>query len=269
MPDSRDIASRMKMYEKLTASTLMPLLPAMARLDGKAFHAFTKGLPRPFDERLTALMVQTTKWLMEETSAIVGYTQSDEISLIWLGQDYKTQMVFGGRVQKLTSVLAALCSVYFNKQLPNFIPEKTDRLPVFDCRVWNVPTKGEAANCLIWRQQDAARNSISMASQAVYSHNQLMNKNCSEMHEMLFARGINWNNYPGFFKNGTLLRRRKITRPFTTSEIEKLPPKHEARRNQELMIERNEIQTSFAILTKVTNRVEFLFDEEEPIASGA
>lgn len=259
-----DLGTRMKHYEQLTNKSLMPLLPVCIRLDGKAFHNFTKGLRRPYDERLIALMVETTKWLMEQTSAIVGYTQSDEISLIWLGANYKTQMNFGGRIQKLTSILAALCSVRFNKMLPSFIEEKRNESPVFDCRVWNVPTLEEAVNVLIWRQQDATRNSITMAAQSQYSHNQLMNKSSNQMQDMLFAKSINWNDYPESFKRGTLLLRRKIVCPFTPEELKKLPAKHQAHQNPDLQIERNRIGLFYPIITQIANRVGFLFEGEEP-----
>lgn len=260
------LGDRMKFYEKMYSGDemLMPLIPCVARLDGRAFHTFTRGLDRPFDPRLTTLMCNTTYKLMEEVDAHVAYTQSDEITLVWWVRDYKSQMTFAGRVQKLTSVLASLCSVLFNRMMPDVLPEKKDYMPVFDCRVFNVPTAEEAVNCLIWRQQDATRNSISMAAQAFYSHNELMGKNCDEMQEMLFQRGINWNKYPEYFKNGTMYLRRKVFRPFTTEELDALPPKHEARQNPDLQVERNSLETCYHILTKIQNRVGFVFDGEHP-----
>jgi tRNA(His) 5'-end guanylyltransferase len=261
--DKDSLGDRMKFYEGngVGEQRLIPMVPVLARLDGKAFHTFTRGLRRPFDQRLSNLMVDTTKFLVAETNAKVGHTQSDEITLVWLTDSYDSEMYFDGRIQKLVSILAARCSVFFNRELAARIPEKADAFPVFDCRVWNVPNKTEAINALIWRQNDATRNSISMAAQANFSHKQLQGKSCDEMQKMLFQeKGINWNDYPDFFKRGTFVQRRTVVRPFTTDEIDKLPPKHEARRNPDLKIERSEIRVvEWPQLTKVINREDLVF----------
>lgn len=250
----------MKMYEKLYSGDdiLMPLIPALARLDGKTFHTFTRGLQRPFDPRLTELMRITTAFLVESTNAVVGYTQSDEISLVWSSDDYKTERMFGGRVQKLASVLAATASVFFNRNL-HLLPEKKDELPVFDCRVWSVPNQEEAINYLIWRQQDCTRNSISMAAQSKFSHKALMNKSCDEMQEMLFQKGINWSEYPEAFKNGRFFIRKRIFRPLTVRELDLLPEKHYARLDPTAVYSRLITEESSVILTKIENRVEYIF----------
>jgi tRNA(His) 5'-end guanylyltransferase len=124
------------------------------RLDGKGFSKFTKGLKRPYDERLSNLMVETTKYLVKETNANCGYTQSDEITLVWYSDSYESKIYFDGRLFKMISDLASMCSVYFNRQLPNFLPEKVDKMPRFDCRVFNLPTKEEAVNVFLWHEQD-------------------------------------------------------------------------------------------------------------------
>ena len=141
----------------------------------------------------------------------------------------------------MISDLASMCSVYFNRQLPNFLPEKVDKMPRFDCRVFNVPTLDEAVNTFLWREQDATKNSISMAAQSVYSHNQLNGKTGSDKQEMLFQKGINWNDYPDFFKRGSYIQRKRTLTKFSTEELEKLPQKHQARLNPNLEIERWEI----------------------------
>ena len=103
-----DFGDRMKLYEGAESSRrLMPLLPIMARLDGRSFHSFCRGLNRPFDERFKSLMVSVTKFLVEETNAVVGYRQSDESSLCWYSDNIKSQVFFDGRIQKMCSILAA------------------------------------------------------------------------------------------------------------------------------------------------------------------
>ncbi|HUR54719.1 MAG TPA: tRNA(His) guanylyltransferase Thg1 family protein [Gemmataceae bacterium] len=188
---SDSLGDRMKTYETAEAgSTLMPLLPALARLDGRGFSAFTRGLERPFDKRLSGLMVETTTFLVKETNAVCGYTQSDEISLGWVAPSFDSQIFFAGRVQKMNSVLAALCSVYFNGRLREVMPpEYAARTPVFDCRVWNVPTLDEAANVLLWRELDAWKNSVAMAARHYYPHEEIQAKSCAEMHELLWKKG--------------------------------------------------------------------------------
>ena len=188
-----DLADRMKCYEMIGAGQrLMPNLPVCLRLDGKAFHRWTRGLRRPYDERLHMLFDETTKFLVEASDAVIGYTQSDEITLIlYNGGQPDAQILFNGRVSKLTSVLASMATAKFNALVPSILPEKHNRLACFDGRVWNVPTEQEAVNCLIWRELDATRNSIQMAAQALYSHKQLHQKNTSQMQEMLWQKGIN------------------------------------------------------------------------------
>lgn len=260
-----DMGDRLKDFEQMEAGRkLLPTLPVCIRIDGKGFSRWTKGLQRPYDERMSNLMIATTKALVEETNALVGFTQSDEISLILYSDDYKKEIFFDGKIQKLVSVIASMATGYFNLLRPQFIPEKTD-VAFFDCRVWNVPNLTEATNTILWREFDATKNSISMAARHYYSHKQLDSKNGSEMQEMLFAKGVNWNDYPGFFKRGSYLRRVKKQTKFTIEEINNLPEHHEARRNPDLTIERSVVETiTLPPLSKVENRVDVLFFGAEP-----
>ena len=264
---SDSLGDRMKQYEAAEAGRrLMPLLPAFARLDGRAFHSFVRGLERPFDKRLSDLMLDTATFLVRETNAVVGYTQSDEISLAWAPEGYDSQIFFVGRVQKMTSTLTGLCAMYFNRRLSAFLPtEYADRLPVFDARVWNVPTLEEAANTFLWRELDATKNSISMAARAYYEHSEIHDKSGSEMQELLWKKGVNWNDYPAFFKRGTYIRRRKVQRLFTATEREALPEKHAARSNPALVVERTECSPlALPPLATIENRAGVLFRGEEP-----
>lgn len=264
---SDDFGDRMKLYEMAEAGRrFMPMLPIIARIDGRSFSKFTKGLERPYDVRLSDLMLNTTKFLVKETNACCGYTQSDEITLAWYSPEYKSEVFFDGRISKMTSTLAALATVYFNKELYRLPPTHADKMPTFDCRVWNVPNIIEGANAFLWREQDATKNSISMAARAYFSHFEIMNKNGSEMQEMLFQKGINWNDYPNFFKRGSYLQKRNVVRKFTADEINKLPVKHEARFNCDLEISRTEIKLleNLPPLGKIINRSEFIFFGAEP-----
>ncbi len=167
----------------------------------------------------------------------------------------------------MTSVLAATCSVWFNQFVQQHLPEDyVKKMPVFDCRVWQVPTLAEAVNVFQWREFDATKNSISMAAQSKFSHKQLFEKHTGQMQEMLFQAGINWNDYPEFFKRGTYVQRRTLTNKFTTEELERLPPKHDAHKNPEMTFERHEVrQLEMPPLARVQNREQVIFLGEEPL----
>lgn len=262
-----DLGERMKGYEMAEAGRmLMPGLPIMVRCDGKAFHTFCCGLKKPFDVRLTNLMIETTKFLVEETNAIVGFCQSDEISLILYTEKPESQLFFNGRIQKLTSVVASMATAFFNRNLPIALPEKADKFAYFDCRVWNVPSQMEAANALIWRELDATKNAISMAAQHYFSHKELQGKHGGEMQEMLFSKGVNFNDYPSFFKRGSYVRRVRKAVKFTFDEICKLPEKHEARTNPDLVVERSVVErVELPQMSKVSNKVGVFFGGEDPL----
>lgn len=250
------LGNRMKMYEYAEAGRqLMPLLPAMARLDGRSFSSYTKGLPRPYCPQFQKLMQDTAEHLLKESCAHVAYTQSDEITLCWLQPAFDSEIYFARKVQKMVSTLAAEAAAFFNKNA-TFGREK---LATFDCRVWNVPNLEEAANCFVWRENDAAKNSVQSAARSEYSHGQCLGKKLGELHEMLFQKGINWNNYPPAFKRGTYFKRQVIKKVLTEAELESLPEKHNARLNPGHEFERNVVTQHFWWLAKDENRVDTLF----------
>ena len=261
-----EFGDRMKYLEQMEAGRrVLPLLPVMARLDGRSFHNFTRGNEKHFDSNFCSLIIVLAEFLVQETGACMGYTQSDEISLCWYSSNYRTQIFFDGKIQKMVSTLAALVSAKMQKLLPDYFPKKSDELPMFDCRVWTVPTREEAANVFLWRELDATRNSISSAAQFHYSSSQLHKKNSSEMQELLHQKGVNWNDYPDYFKRGTFIQRRKVFSKFTPKEIEKLPVHHAARKDPDLTVERSWVERiKMPPFTKVTNRVGVIFDGEEP-----
>jgi len=265
------LGDRMKQYETLESGRrLMPGLPVLARIDGRSFSHFTRDLQRPFDPHLSRVMIDTTRFLVEETGALAGYTQSDEISLMWHNEDPEVEMLFDGRIQKLSSVLAAISTVEFNRLLRESLPSHVDRRPVFDCRVWSVPSREEAANTFLWRERDATKNSVSMAARAFYSHLELHGKSSRQMQAMLLEKDVNWNDYPSFFKRGTFVQRKPTLRRFTTSEIESLPPKHHARIDSELEYERWEtLEIEMPPFGRVRNRVDVLFARDTPIVGDS
>jgi len=228
-PSKDSLGDRLKQQEQVEAGRRADHgAPLMARLDGRAFHTFTRGLPRPYDVRLSSLMIDTARYLVEQTHARVGYTQSDEISLVWWNDDpaAESTYLFDGKIQKLTSVLAAMASAYFTRYLPERIPEKADQLAMFDCRVWNVPTKHEAFLNFLWRQDDAIKNSISMAAQAHFSHKRLHAVDSESKKQLLRELNKPWEDEPTFFKSGTFVRRETQMRPISAEQLAKIPEKY-------------------------------------------
>lgn len=200
---------RIKALEALSAKTVLNEdEPICVRIDGKAFHTYTKGLERPYDKRLSNSMINTMNFLVEKTDAKLGYTQSDEISLVYFKMTGNQQTYFGSRVQKLVSVLSSMATAKFNDEVRKSIPEKDGVFAYFDCRVWNVPTLQDAAEVFVWRQEDAIKNAVSMAASAYYSHKQLHGKNSLEKKEMLLNKGYAWDDFPDFFKTGTFAMRK-------------------------------------------------------------
>ena len=251
----------MKAYENQTCGIkMLPLIPVIARLDGKGFSKFTKGLKRPYDERLSNLMIETTKYLVKETNANCGYTQSDEITLMWYSDSHESKIYFDGRLFKMISDLASMASVFFNSKLAEYLPEKKDKLPRFDCRVFNVPSVEEAVNVFYWREKDATKNSITMAASEFYLHNFLMGKNGSEKQELLFQKGINWSeDYCTHFKRGTYIQRKIKTGILSKEEQYLLPENHNARKDPNFTFERKVVvELELPPLSKVKNKIDVI-----------
>lgn len=261
------LGDRMKMYESAEAGRVfMPMIPIVARMDGRSFSSFTKGMARPYDSRMSEAMIKTTEHLVRETNALMGYTQSDEITLVWFEESLKSQVWFNGRISKMISSLASETTLAFYEQVCELMPEFKHKRPRFDARVWQVPTMIEAANAFLWREMDATKNSIQMAGRHYFSHKQLHKKNTAEIKDMLInEKGVNWNQYPDFFKRGTFIQRRVTSEAFSREELDSLPPKHKAHTDPDLRIERSYIRAvPMPPFLKVANREDVIFMGAEP-----
>ena len=209
-----ELGKRMKNYEFVTRNYLTCRTPVIVRIDGKAFHTFTKGLEKPYDTNLMRLMQDTTLSLCEQVEGCkLGYTQSDEISLLLTDWNKnETQAWFQNNLSKIISITASITTLEFNKNILILGLCGTDTVwqdkvmkALFDSRAFNLP-KEEVCNYFIWRQQDATRNAIQLVGQSEFSYNELQNKSCNQIQEMLFQeKGINFNDYPISFKRGTCI----------------------------------------------------------------
>lgn len=261
------IAEWCKWLEKnFSPEIMIPTLPVILRLDGNNFSKWVVGLNRPFDERLSELMVETTKFLVEETNAVIGYTQSDEITLVLYSADRSSLIYNDGKKQKILSKLTAKCVNFFNSKRLELLPGH-DKIATFDCRVYQTPTLNDATIQLLWRENDATKNSISMLARSLFSHSSIMNLNGHEMQDkMMLEKNVNWNELETRFKRGTYVKRTKTSRPYTKDELESLPEKHNARRNPDLLIERNIIEKiDMPIFNKIKNKVGVVFNTETPV----
>ncbi len=180
-----ELAERMKAYEGVFKGSLMPKTPAIIRIDGKAFHSWTKGLDKPFDAKFYAAMATTAKELVcNIQGAVFAYGQSDEISILLKDYEtYDTEAWFGGAIQKIASVSASMATAYFNHNVQALKIE--DRpLAFFDSRVFSIPAH-EVANYFIWRQQDFIRNSVQTCARHYLGHKACHGLNRNEMLQAL------------------------------------------------------------------------------------
>lgn len=225
--DTSNLAARMKGYEVIAKGQLIKRMPVAIRIDGKAFHTFTRSMQKPFDKNLVRAMQETTLKLCQNIQGCVfGYTQSDEITLILIDyQTLETSAWFDNEIQKICSIAASMATLYFNKEFTQRIklfgynPEKMNwedyckyyevyekaiaKGAMFDARCFNIP-KEEVANLIYWRQLDAMRNSVQMVGQCWFSHKELQGKSCNNIKEMLAQRNLTpWDEYATYLKRGS------------------------------------------------------------------
>lgn len=236
MPVKDELGMRMKeFYEEVPKTRLVRRMPVAIRIDGKAFHTFTRGFQKPFDKILVKSMQDTMKYLCENIQGcVLGYTQSDEITLILVDyQNLNSCAWFDYEVQKMCSISASMATMAFNKfftknvnyfemthehddtinEYCTTLVNAAEKGAMFDARCFNIP-KEEVCNLIYWRQLDATRNSIQMVGQANFSHKELQKKSCNMIQEMLFAeKGINWNDYSTYLKRGSCCIKTTIQNP--------------------------------------------------------
>lgn len=268
MIDIDDLGDRMKAYEaEETSRKVSPTLPMYARIDGRAFSTFTRDMAKPFDMAMLSAMAWTTRALVEKTHARIGYTQSDEISLVW-APDGET--LFGGKVHKLTSILASFATSALMRAIHDSWPadralDLSSRLPHFDARVFSLPSRTEAANAILWRAMDAKKNAVSSAARTMFSAKKLHGKNQHDMREMMRGEGIDFDTrYPADFRFGSFWRRRTASRELTADELSKIPEKHRPTgpvlRSSIVKVEMTDY------FHRIANREAVIFDGAEPAA---
>lgn len=259
------LRDRQRFYERYSTDyRFLPGLPVVVRLDGRSFHSFTRSLKRPFDDRFREVMVHVTKCLVEETGAIIGYTQSDEITLVLYKSDPKSQIYFNGYRQKIESVLSAKASVVFVLKAQEYWPDLVrNSAPVFDCRAFMVPSREEAINNLLYRVRDSVRNSIMQLSLSRYSHEDLQGIDSKKKQEMLWKAGVNWNDLPMLYKEGMFVAYRELAFQVSPERLASIP---EAYRPSTMWYYRRKIlELNLPKFASIKNQVGVVFLGEDPI----
>jgi len=231
---------RMKAYEKEYTSAYVPIDQILCvRIDGKGFSKFTKGFKKPFDDILGETMKKTMMALVKETHASIGYTSSDEITLIYTPGEKSAEYIFGGKVSKINSILASMATFHFNKLLSVYID--VDKPAFFDCRAWAVPDLAEASNVLLWRVQDARKNSISSFFRWTAGHSKMHGLSGEEMKAVLMSdHSADWSKLPNKYKYGTYAKPVTVESYLTQEELVKIP--HKMWPDAEVLIKRTKIQ---------------------------
>ncbi len=238
--DKKTILDEVMEYEKVETSRACSDL-VMVRLDGRGFSNFTRNFIKPYDEDFANCMISTTTLLMQETNAVLGYTQSDEITLVINKSHEAQQIYFGGRFQKIASSLSAFATIKFN----NLLPEERRKLqPMFDARAWTMPKEKVGLN-IIARELNCVKNSITNLSLAFFSHKELMNKNSTEKLMMLRTLGVEWKDQPEHFRRGFYIQKKTKENKRIFAPVIGIP-----------------------YIKDIINRDAFIFNGEEPILSA-
>jgi tRNA(His) 5'-end guanylyltransferase len=201
-----DIGVRFKTnYEAPACYHLTRRTPVVVRVDGRAFHTFTrKNFKRPFDGKFIDAMVGAAMYVASQMQGFkLGYVQSDEASFLLTDYDnFQTEPWFGYRKSKVETVCASLMTAGFARCMRLCdVPD----LATFDARAFNIP-ESEVVNYFLWRARDWQRNSVQMYARAHFSHQLLQKCSHADIHEMLHSKGLNWaTDLMGDERNGTYL----------------------------------------------------------------
>ena len=261
------LGDRMKSFESVhTQISLVPGIPVYVRIDGRAFHTFTRGLQKPFDLDFAWTMKEVTKHLHDKTNAFISYVQSDEISLCYLEP---SKMPFETRLFKLESVLAGMASaafcVYGSKTKLKDRIEKM--IPHFDCRVCQMPLE-EIPNMLLFRERDCLKNAITLVALEHFSNKQIHKKNSDEKIKMLADVRVDFNkDIDEDFRFGSWFRRVVFQKELDAETLAKIPEKQRMLdENGKMFVTRSEVrQLKLGMpLSKIENRLAVVLGDEQP-----
>lgn len=261
-----NLGDEVKYFESLESTRKLDLTsPICVRIDGRNFSKLTKNMKKPFDDNMSNIMMETTKWLVEKTNALIGYVQSDEITLIFFKKPEEVEFLFSGRIQKLNSILSGMTSSKFCIEMMKHNPELIENhIPHFDCRIWNVPTKQVAAMTVLWRSQDARRNAINTIAHSIIDHSKLQNKNQKQLLQLIKENNISFEkDFTLYEKHGAFFQKKKKLMKISEEIWNKIPEKNKPN-NQ--YVNRSVVERlNIGYFGDVINQVPVIFDSETPI----
>ena len=194
--------AKMRSLEYFHNLKLLSETYTVIRVDGRSFSNFTSSdkFDKPFDLTFHSWMVETTKALVNELGGIYGYTESDEISILF-PPDWD---LFNRSVEKLVSISASIASSTFTHLSSSIVS--------FDSRIISLVNKSQVIDYFLWRQADATRcalNGYSYWTLRSLGHSArkatiiLDEKTREFKNELLFENGINFNEVPPWQRRGT------------------------------------------------------------------
>jgi len=285
---TESLGDRMKAYEEGTRSYIDHKTPLVMRLDGHCFSKFTRGLKKPYEEWLHKIMVKVTAQLVNDYNAVLGFTQSDEITLVFLPQmlDGAYQpYIFNNQIQKLVSLAASNATNIFTMELLTLIhtkqivpedykPQTFEKLSrpraYFDARIFNVPSLTECYNNVYWRSTyDCIRNSISMTAQTHFPHKALQNLSTKQLLQKLKdEKQLDWEEMDPEFKYGTFIKKKIVFKPQQLQKVVKTDDVNEEEKQEdenkegENLVQRRKLYAFTLHLPKHDDKIEdFLFSK--------
>ncbi len=260
------LADRIKSYEVVETARQVPSgSPIVIRVDGNGFSKFTKGMSKPFDKNFLSAMEAMTQFVVSRTDAVIGYTQSDEATFI-LKNDENKNTLFGARIPKLTSIFSSLATAGFLKEAIHYWPELcAKRMPVFDARVFGVPSPMEAYNAVLSRELDATKNAISMLASYHFSHKSLLNKTGEEKKVRLLEEvGVSFDDLPDRIKRGVYVRNMPRELYLSAEELDAIPEKF---RPVNPVMRKQVVSIEAPPLLSIENKVGFILEGEDPVVT--
>lgn len=260
-PRNDPLGDRIKAFERSeTDRRAQPGQVAVVRIDGMGFSRFTRSMMKPYDPALGGLMIETSRYLVGRLGAHLAFTQSDEISLIFLDRGPRP---FDGRLHKLATAAAAIATSFFVQKGLHHWPDLCRRSPpAFDGRAFCVPSRDDAVAVLVWRELDASRNSMSMAGRSHFPQRALQGVSRSEVRLMLSQASVAYDELSVHFRRGCYVARRPLASMLTEAELSRIPP---TRRPQGAIVRQPVVVLDTPPIGQLLNPAAFLFDGEDAL----
>lgn len=240
----------------------------LARVDGRAFHTFTKGMEKPADLWLLDSMIHATIEVARDFKARLAYVQSDEATFCWHYEPSSQEALpFNGREQKLLSLIAGVFSASFIDGLVARDPKRyleLGRVPAFDCRIWEVPSAFEQAEAFAWREKDAVKNAVSTAACTIATPSELAGMKHRERLALLAERDFDWESLPLAFRAGAYVRRQSRMAEIDAETLAKIPMSKRPASGTLFMRHETAVDPKLQSIHQLYNAYEFLTHGEEP-----